>query len=1259
MNPSQVLQMFEELEKKAHQKDLALEVPTLRKIEDEKGAKSAVGWFEAHDDISKQPTPRTYEDLAKIVKIQTAVKPDYKPMGTAEYLGKKIVSLVEQPFYALGEGSAAALEAGARTVGLKGIANYFKESKEMWKTPPITEDVNEQFAWLLESAKKKSTMHGMVVEMAEIGVQLGSLLIQMGLLGKIPTLKALDLSTLRGTAHLSQVTKQMGVMFTHGVATTPGDLSNRFTAGVTRMAYNMTPYIANWTGATGWGARLVDTALNTFLTSPSYIKTMKAAKNPMEFIMMAMPQFMTDVVFALNTTGTPMNQRLKAMGQRPVVFGQKLEEKTAFLKGVDKAIAETERPYGEEAPEPTRKQVVDSAVNKARVSKTEEGVLDIHRERTVIPKFPRSKWAVTDQASLERLGNAIAKEVGLGDTKIEWAFSRKTVAGPLYEGRAFEIPSEKRFRIRISLPREKGVDAYEMEVSGSLLGGKRTASHGTLVKLLLHELGHIARKPVTPKGALKREVHRPELHKWIEDKKGNLWMETPGEKALVVSKIPAKRITAGKKPGIMVTKTEHRKRLALSKKAVQEAKIDELVDPINKGRKLSEEQLPHVASENRNFWEKLRYGWGVLHLGNMRPERLTEEIDGYKQGPNTKLMYGKINEAANGEIVGVTKDTDAQNATITELGFMPNVDRFYAERKHVGTRWVLTKNEMVEVYKNMQNPKAIKHLTKSKALNGMGFSKADLADIKAEVEADPQMKGLADFQFKEWERIYKIVAPIYFMETGKILPKEAYYSPIMVQKEFLDFEKDNLAQEMYNRYHIDGYIEKGFTMERKAGATQPIKLDAIGNHLYNIRRMQHYVNFALPLKDFRAVMNHPRWREAVTTQKGPIFYKNIKKYYDAVAGTKPAGADEIANKAMGFLRTNAGTAMLGFNILTAMRQPLSIFQATAEISLPHILSAIRQIGLDPSGLEKFVYDRSKMVKYRRGQFERFMTETEVSLPELLGKPRAPKAVTGRKTIRDRAMGMAIFMDKQTVLCTWKAAYDKVTQSGKTLDGDKIPVKDLEKAACMEADLAVRRTQPMATVKDLPAWHRSSSWLKMFTMFQNQINNNYNYFAHDIIGKTRAGKITPLEAAQKTLFAYILPAMLLGMIARGGFPRNKKQIAEDMIAFPTSGLFFAGGIINAMVKGYSDYGIPPLQFAPDLVKMVTSKKWATKGKFGLKGLAEVSGIPYNQLARTWKGMQALMAGETDDYRRLIWSAYSLEKGLPKKVKGGLKVFKRKE
>ena len=1223
----QILQLFRDAEERAAQERVATEPSTLKVIEDNKAANTALNLFQTFSTLNAQPMPKTYEDLAKIVKIQTAVRPAYKPeMGTAEYVAKAVISkLVEKPFYALGEGAAAALETGARAVGLKGIADYFKESKEMWKTPPITEDVNEQFAWLLESAKKKSTMHGMVVEMAEIGAQIGSLLIQMGLLGKVPGVKAIDMTMFAGTAPLPQVTRQMGAMFAHGVATTPGDLSTRFTAGVTRMAYNMTPYIANWTGATGWGARAVDMSLNMFLTSPSYIKSMKEAKNPMDFIMSSLPQFMTDFIFALNTTGTPMNKRLTALGQKPAMFGRKVEEKEAFLKGVDKAIGETERPYGEEAPEPTKKQVVDSAISKAKVTKAEEGVIDIYR-------FAQLSPAEQFRATIEG-----KKPVFLTHTQ-----------SPDYKQ---EVKVAEELGLKVAFGEEK---PYATDSTGKVISTVKSAViYASKNKATATKILNVLKKPITA------DYHR-KLGKLLGYSKTEIeeFVVRQPAGAIVPSKLRPGKITVGEEPGVLVTKAEHKKRLTATKKAVASAKMDTLVDPINKGRKLPADQLSVVTSESKNVWEKIGYGWGVLHLGNMRAERMFEELDGYRRGPNTEVGYVKINEAANNKISGITKGTEAFQDIITALGIMPTVDKFYGQREAVGTKMVLTKTEMVDIYMDMQNPKAIKHLTKSKALNGMGFSKADLAEVSERVEADPQMKGLADWLFGAYDRWYPIVREVYFKETGEILPKEPYYSPLRVQKEFIDFETDNYAQDLFNRYHIDGYIEKGFTQERQAGASQPVKLDAIGNYLYNLNRIEHYVNFALPLKDFKEVMNSPRWRESVTAQKGETFYKNIKKYYDAVAGTKPTGADEVANKAMGFLRTNAGTAMLGFNILTAMRQPLSIFQATAEIGLSHVLSAIRQIGLDPKGLEKFVYEKSKMVKYRRGQFERFMTETEVSLPELLGKPKAPKVITGRKTIRDQAMAMAIFMDKNTVLTTWKAAYDKVTLTGKTLDGDKIPMKDLEKAACMEADLAVRRTQPMATVKDLPAWHRSSSFLKLFTMFQNQINNNYNYFAHDIIGKTRAGKITPVEAAQKTLFAYVLPAMLLGMIARGGLPREKKQILEDLIAFPTSGLFFAGGIINAMVKGYSDYGIPPLQFAPDLVKMVTSKTWATKGKFGLKGMAEFTGIPYNQFARTWKGMQALMAGETDDWRRLIWSAYSLEKGLPKPVKGGLKVFKRK-
>ena len=108
---TKIMQLFEDVRTEVGQEDI--EPSTVSKIRDGRTAQTALQLIRTYTELDEQPMPKTYEDLAKIIKIQTKVRPEYKPeMGTAEYVAKSVYSkLVEKPVYALGEGSAAALEA--------------------------------------------------------------------------------------------------------------------------------------------------------------------------------------------------------------------------------------------------------------------------------------------------------------------------------------------------------------------------------------------------------------------------------------------------------------------------------------------------------------------------------------------------------------------------------------------------------------------------------------------------------------------------------------------------------------------------------------------------------------------------------------------------------------------------------------------------------------------------------------------------------------------------------------------------------------------------------------------------------------------------------------------------------------------------------------------------------------------------------------------------------------------------------------------
>ena len=95
----------------------------------------------------------------------------------------------------------------------------------------------------------------------------------------------------------------------------------------------------------------------------------------------------------------------------------------------------------------------------------------------------------------------------------------------------------------------------------------------------------------------------------------------------------------------------------------------------------------------------------------------------------------------------------------------------------------------------------------------------------------------------------------------------------------------------------------------------------------------------------------------------------------------------------------------------------------------------------------------------------------------------------------------------------------------------------------------------------------------------------------------------------------------------------------------------GNIVESAKSGF-DYKASPIEEIPN--KLSRGIKEVLQGDIldSLWNFAQVGsmmeGLPINQPKRTFTGLNDLMSGKTDDWRRLIWSKYSL--GYMKKKKG---------
>jgi hypothetical protein len=241
------------------------------------------------------------------------------------------------------------------------------------------------------------------------------------------------------------------------------------------------------------------------------------------------------------------------------------------------------------------------------------------------------------------------------------------------------------------------------------------------------------------------------------------------------------------------------------------------------------------------------------------------------------------------------------------------------------------------------------------------------------------------------------------------------------------------------------------------------------------------------------------------------------------------------------------------------------------------------------------------------------------------------------------------MDKRTTTTIWWSAYQMSQGQGMN-----------EVESVQFADGVIQDTQPMGSAVDLPAYFRGGELAKALTIFQNQVNQNGNTLWYNILGETKAKKINLKQASYRLMMSQILPALLLGMISRGRPPETAGEIAKDMGAYLLSPFVFVGGMILNMVTG--QWGRSSIAETPfkEAGKLISAAKQGDPKKI-ISAAARTAGawsggkIPL-QAIQTAEGAWDLSTGETEDWRELVWSKYSLKSKKKKDSPFNTKPFK---
>ena len=516
-------------------------------------------------------------------------------------------------------------------------------------------------------------------------------------------------------------------------------------------------------------------------------------------------------------------------------------------------------------------------------------------------------------------------------------------------------------------------------------------------------------------------------------------------------------------------------------------------------------------SKTKEFVDAAKDNITHYHWGHMRIGRMLEWLDGKTDGPLKEHIWKPMRAAVAQSALGRSYRMKQLNGFLQELGV--SVKELYSNRVEIREGLTLRPVDMLEVFLATKDKEKLRNLKE-----GNNLSDEDVQDVLGALIQDERMIQLGHWLLKQYSSDFAEISEKYNKTTGQELPRIQGYSAIRRVPEgrfarFInaDQEFDDLLPQLMGGHEFKKKsVPKSMTLKRTR-ATGPLNLDALSNYIAHARAAEHYKAMAIPVFNINQMIHNNDFRKVVQQKTRGAGNSILSKWVQDVASERTTLENDWLSRTLGVLRRNAVVSALGLNIVTALKQPLSLSLAAAENPkmIPGIIAAFAEGARSPSALKKFVHDRSVVVRHRNMERE---------IREMASRRSVRKQIGGTRALSEKSLVLIRMMDQATVHVVWKAAYDMALgQEG-------------EEQAISYADSVVERTQPMADIMDLPHFFRGSELHKMFTLFQNQINQNYNYWAHDIVGATKRGEISKEMVAYRVLMSYVLPSQFLGLIS---------------------------------------------------------------------------------------------------------------------------------
>ena len=514
-------------------------------------------------------------------------------------------------------------------------------------------------------------------------------------------------------------------------------------------------------------------------------------------------------------------------------------------------------------------------------------------------------------------------------------------------------------------------------------------------------------------------------------------------------------------------------------------------------------------------------------------------------------------------------------------------------------------------------------------LGGENWSAAEFEQLLSQLNADQlnSLQGVWDL-FETYKpqiadvtrRVLGIepewIAPRPFTITsadGQTVTLRGGYYPVMYDPRASAVAADQELHDMESGAYSAAVINRGFLKSRVAEVhNRPLLYNMAGIYR-GLNNVIHYLAWYEWQLDSNRLLNSKRVSDAIRDHYGDDVYRQFKSWArDIAVGDLQIESEGVA--LVNAVRRNAGVAGLGFNIISALKQPLGLLQSVGRVGGQHILP---QLG-------RWMIHAPQMTREAKAQSEFMQNRARTRFRELNELAASLSQKNKLQTFLARhSYTLIMFVQMQVDVITWHAQQQKSLEAGASLA-----------EANRHADQAVIDSQGSGMLKDLSAAERGKI-MKLFTIYYGFMNTimNLNY---NTLTSTRQGKIE--KAVNLTVLlaiAPILEAALTDLLKPGDSDRWDEENAAKTMAIAMMNNLLGQFIVlrEFNLSGYDYSGPVDLRALADAYKLrdeIQQGEWDSGLRRAVIGIGgSVFGLPAAQINRTLDGLQALDDGDTDN------------------------------